>query len=68
MPVTKVVVGGKQRGASEKETCLIREWLGERVQQHAQSAAPPPWQRPSSAPAPPQGAPGDSGQLEALPG
>ena len=31
------------------------------VLQHAQSA--PPWQRPSSAPAPPQGAPGGSGQL-----
>ena len=40
MPVSKVVVGGKQRGASEKETCLIREWLGERVQQHGQSAPP----------------------------
>ena len=29
---------------------------------------PPPWQGPSSAPAPPQGAPGGSGWLDTLPG
>lgn len=29
--MTKLVVGGRQRGASEKETCLLEEWLGERV-------------------------------------
>ena len=41
----------------------FRRFISHIEPQRGQSAPPPPWQRPSSAPAPRQGTPGGSGQL-----
>ena len=53
---------------AEKDPVKKKAMASSHVAQHAEKrnsrVKVPPWQRPSSAPAPPQGAPGGSGRLE----